>query len=474
MSKISNKNKYIILIAFFSFSIYCCNLFTFESLEITSSVGENQNYFAGERIFLHFSIMPNKDDIERRLRLLEGGSSVLVDFDWNGSTAGIRPRLPWQKGQLYSLDLQGVVRMEDGRTYTASLYRRFIYGEQGNIFELLSNTFEDNILTLQFSRPVLITSFHERFSLSPFAEHHTDFYGDGSTVIISPRNNWGVNATYLWTIRNMISADGYLMRTDYSGMFSGAIDTELPRFLFASPVDYSIYGSFWHTTYSLDNQLLDNQAIGFSFSKPMDEASVISGISFFPSISGYFVRETESRFIFVPTSPYQLRTEYRITISDNIRDTSGLALFEPEFIFFTTANQFLQVTEITFDGNTNPMPTDGTIYEYTFIPPLPNFPAQLRTIINFSTAIPQNMQQHTVNMISLNVLFPATANNPVMISAFWTDGGSRLSIDWSGFSISSGDIKNYYILRITGGQNGVRNQANEYLEEDVCVIFIAL
>jgi hypothetical protein len=468
------RNKYILLTTFFLFLLCCCKLFTFEYLEITCSIEENQDYYNYEKILIQFSIMPDKNDVEKKLRFLEDGSTILVDYDWSDSTVAIRPRLPWQKGQLYTIDLQGALRMDDGRTYTASLYRRFTYGEQGNSFELVSDKFQDNIFTLQFSKPVLITSFEERFSLTPFAEYHTEFSNDGSTVIINPPNNWSVNTTYLWTIRNMVSKDGYLMRKDYSGMFKGITDTELPVLEFVCPVEYNNSGSLWHIVHALDNNLLDNQAIGFSFSKPMDEASVVSGISFSPSINGYFVKETESRFIFIPTGNYQLGREYRITIADTIRDTSGLTFFEPEYIFFTTANQFLQVIEITFDDNTAPMPTDGTIYNYTMIPPShPTIPVQLKTVINFSTVIPYSMRHDAVNMISMDVLFPATANNPVLISAYWSDGGARLSIEWSGFSISNGDIKNYYRLSINGGQNGVKNQANEYLQEDVCVIFIA-
>jgi len=469
---LKTNNKIIIFTALFSMFLFSCNVFiTFEYLEITCSAGVNQNYYYNETVDIHFSHLPDKNDVERKIRFLEDGSTILADYIWQDSVLSIRPRIQWQKGQFYSIDLQGALKMDDGRTYTASLYRNFIYGEQGNSFELLLYEFNENIFTLQFSKPVSIISFEERFSIMPFSEYNTDFQGDGSTVIISPRNSWAVNTAYLWTIRNMVSKDGYLMKKNYSGMFSGITDTEQPEFEFVCPVDYSASGSLWHTVFPLDNQLLIEQAIGFSFSKPMDEASVISGINFFPSISGYFIKETETRFIFIPNDHYQLQREYRITISDSIRDTSGLPLFEPKHIFFTIANQFLQVTEITFDDNTNPVPADETIYEYTMLPVIP---VQLKTVINFSTSIPQNMRNDAVNAISLNVLFPASANNPTAISAYWSDGGSRLSIEWSGFSISSGEIKNYYILTISGGQSGVKNTANEYLKEDVCVIFIAL
>jgi hypothetical protein len=474
----SKKNIAMASLAVALFSLLLCHckpLITFEYLDITCSIREKEEYYADEYISIHFSCMPDKNDVERKIRFYEDGSVISVDYNWDGSTVSVSPHLPWQKGQHYSLDLQGALKMEDERTYTARLYRSFIYGERGNSFELVSNEFNGNALTLLFSKPVLITSFGEKFNLTPFTEYRTDFSGDGSTVIINPKNRWLANTTYSWTVKNIISSDGYLMKKEYSGILRGIIDTEQPVLELICPVDYNNSGSLWYASFELDNHLMENQAIGFSFSKPMDEASVVAGISFFPSISGYFVKETESRFIFIPASNYQIRKEYRITIADTIKDNSGLALYEPKYLYFTTANQFLQVAKITFDDNIAPMPSDGTISNYLMMQPaLPTDPVHLKTVINFSTVIPPDKRYGAVNAVSLNVLFPASANNPMPISAYWSDGGSRLSIEWSGFSVSSGDIKNHYILTVSGGQNGVKNQANEYMEADVCVIFIAL
>jgi hypothetical protein len=463
------------LMSFFSLLLcYCKPIITFEYLDITCSIGEKQEYYADEYVLINFSHKPDKNDAEKRIRLYEDGSVVSVDYNWNGSSVSLRPHLHWRKGQFYSIDLQGVLKMDDGRAYTAHLYRTFIYGDKDNSFELLSNELHENILTFQFSKPVLITSFNERFSLIPFAEYRTDFSDDGSTVTIGPKNGWSSNTTYIWSVRNMISTDGYLMKKEYSGLLSGISDIIQPVLELVCPVDYNGSESLWYTSYTLDNNLLEKQAIGFYFSKPMDESLVVSGISFFPSINGYFVKETESRFIFIPNDYYQLRREYRITISDTIKDTSGLPFYEPQYLFFTTANQFLQVTEITFDDNINQMPTDGTIINYSMMSPVSSSdPVKLKTVINFSTVIPQESRHNAVNTVSLGVLFPDSANNPSPVSAYWSDGGSRLSIEWSGFTISSGDILNYYILKVGGGQNGVKNNLNEYMEEDICVIFIA-
>ena len=452
----------------------CKPLITFEYLDINCSIGEKQDYFADEKIKISFSCMPDTNDVQKKIHLYEDSGIVSADFEWAGSIIYIYPHKPWQKGQFYTLDLHGTLKMLDGRTYTAELFRTFIYGSTDNDFELSSHEFNQNLLSLDFSKPVSIDSFLEKFYLSPFADYRIDFSADNCTAIVSPKNGWAVNTAYTWTVKNMISADGYLMNKEYSGLFTGVYDTKQATLEFVCPVDYSNSGSIWYTQYQLDNHLLENQSIGFSFSKPMDETTVSSAISFFPSISGFYVKETESRFVFIPNDNYQICKEYRIIISDTAKDTSGLSLYEPMYIFFTTANQFLAVTEITFDNNTVPVPVDGTIIDYVIKPLiLPNDPYTIGTVINFSTAIPREQRHDAVNAISLTVIFPDTANSPLPFSAYWSDGGARLTIEWSGFSVSSGDIINYYLLKISGGQNGIKNGANEYLETDVCVIFIA-
>ncbi|GHV96649.1 hypothetical protein AGMMS50293_29690 [Spirochaetia bacterium] len=471
MLNVTNKHRCLLLCFWNALVLASCPIITFEYLDTACSVGKSQDYFAEDYITITFSQQPDIHDTESKLRFYENNGVVRIDTVWEGATVRLRPHVLWQKGQTYSLDLQGLLKMEDGRTYTVSLYRDFIYGESGNDFTLSSWEFKNNILSFVFSHPVSITSFEEKFAFTPFADYKTTFSDNNTTVAIDAHNGWAINTTYSWSIKEMVNAAGYLMRKEYSGQISGLPDIVQPILETVCPVDYSGTNPVWFINLQLHNNLLENQAIGFIFSKPMDESSVRSGISFYPSISGYFAKETEMRFMFIPEEPLQLQKEYRLTITDSIKDTSGLSLYKPQHIYFTTALQYLEVMQITFDTNINPtpMPFDGSVADFT-MPTSDLVP--LETTIDFSTVIPQDKRNTAVNTISLTTLFPASAKIPSLISAHWSSGGSRLSLTWNNFSISSAGIENYYILKIGGGTTGVTNQASEYLKEDVCVIFI--
>jgi hypothetical protein len=148
-----------------------CPLASFEYLDISCSVPEGGNYYFDETVRLAFSIMPNREETERNLILHEGGLSRTPVFTWDDRTLFIKPLTGWQKGEHYSLSLEGQLRVEDGRSYTTRMLRTFIYGQEGNEFTLVSSAAENNCLIFNFSKAPRITSFTERFLLSPNTEY---------------------------------------------------------------------------------------------------------------------------------------------------------------------------------------------------------------------------------------------------------------------------------------------------------------
>jgi hypothetical protein len=202
----------------------------------------------------------------------------------------------------------------------------------------------------------------------------------------------------------------------------------------------------------------------------MDEASVKGGISFSPSLKGYFISDGEERFIFIPEESYRLEEEYRILLAGTVKDRLGISLFEPVQIFFTGAGQYLAVDSVTLDDRT-PLVPGGTIQEHYLEPVTPPAPFHLRIDINFSSAIPPEKRKPALDAISLLPLFPPSAHNPALHGARWHNDGSRLSLTWEDISQSSAAVSNYYRLGITGGTKGPQNIAGEYLKEDLWFVF---
>jgi hypothetical protein len=462
MSKLNNALITVLLIV-----ISSCNIITWEYIDVSSSILAAQNYFIGEYVRIDFSIEPNKQDIEKNLQFNAGGKAANIGGYWNGSSFYIRPQTSWQKGELYSVTLEGSFLMADGRTYTINFFRKFIYGEEGEEFILTSYDMGSEYLELTFNRPVLITSFNERLTISPYFEKDIQFSNNNMMARIIPAGTFKINTIYAWSLSKLISHDGYLMQKQYAQVYHSPLDTTIPLIEKICPVTYEHGLIQWHTSQELDGNLIENQAIGFIFSKEMDEQSVRSGITLYPSVNGYFIRDTDFSFIFIPESNYQLKKNYRITLSDSIMDKAGISLYEEKVIYFTTINDYLEINSIVFDDYNN-MSFADDINEYTIIG------NRLGITINFSTMIPQKYRKRCVDSISLSVLFPDTAMFPTLLSTVWNEPGYQLKLTYQDFTSSTfAGIDNYYILEIKSGSNNVINNSEEYLEDDVCVIFIS-
>jgi hypothetical protein len=466
----SNKIKNFYIALMLSCVYLCaCKFVTWEYLDVTCNAAPDQSSFFEDYLHLNFSIHPDTQAAEKLIHLSSSSGIINHDVRWEGSNLFIRPHGYWQKGALYTFTLTGSLRMDDGRYYTVDIDRSFHYGEQNDTFYLVSGDFEGETLNFVFVKPPAIVSFYENFTISPQTETDIIFSPDGMTVNVKPKTAWNINTIYTWTIRNMLSRDDYIMERTYTGTFRGLFDVNLPELLEICPVTYEHDAALWHTNTPLDGQLLEKQAIGFIFSKPMDEASVKNGVVFTPNINGYMLKESDYKYIFVPEETYQLKKQYRIQASQTISDISGLKLFDDKSYFFTTANDYIKIDAIKFDDNLDPMLSDGTISDYKIAST-----KMLSVTISFSSEIPAEHRSKALASVSLEILFPLSTANPALVSVTWGDKGSALSMTWEGITKSTGEIEQFYSLNIKGGKSGVINNYSEYLKDDVCVLFKAL
>jgi hypothetical protein len=446
----------------------CCKPpLSFEYLDLSCSAGPEARYYYGETVALDFSIMPDRGETERALILTEGGLSRGPAFRWEGRTLHVKPLTGWKKGEHYGISLEGKLPMEDGRTYTVQLLRNFIYGLEGKEFTLVSSAVGDDRLVFVFSQVPGVTSFSSQFSLDPGIEYFCDFLG--KEIRILPKTPWQANTRYRWSIKGMESQEGYLMKREYSGDFSGPADPLVPRPLELCPVDRSLGPPYlWKRGTPLDGNLENMEGIGFIFSKPMDQASLRSGISFYPSIKGYFEEAGDDSIIFFPEEEYRLETEYRISIAQTVKDSLGLSLFEEARYYFSSAHHYLEVEALRLDSRTDSLLPGGLPQDHWLVSP--SLPL-LRVEIGFSSAIPPANRKAALESVSLSGLFPASADNPVLISARWEDGGAALILLFENLSPSENGVDNYYQIKIASGKQGPLNGEGEYLKEDLWYVF---
>jgi hypothetical protein len=445
----------------------CTPPVSFEYLDISCSAGQGAQYYCGETLDLVFSITPVKGETERNLILTEGGLSSGPVFTWEGRTLHVKPLTGWKKGEHYGISLEGKLPTEDGRTYTVQIARNFIYGLEGNEFTLTSSSVENDRLVFRFSKVPGATSFSGQFSLSPSVEYFCDFLGN--EIQILPKSPWQANTLYRWTIKGMESEDGYIMKREYSEVFSGPANLAVPRPLELCPVDRSLGPPYlWKRGTALNGNLQNTEGIGFVFSKPMDMASLRSGISFYPSVKGYFEEAGEDSIIFFPEEEYRLETEYRITISQTVKDSLGLSLFEEARYYFSSAHRYLEVERVHLDSRTDSLLSGGLPQEHTL---LNSSPPSLKIRIVFSAEIPPANRKAALEAVSFSGLFPASANSPVLVSAVWEDRGAVLILLFENLSPSGDGIDNYYQLKISPGKEGPLTGDGEYLKEDLWYVF---
>lgn len=458
--------KKFILIFSSAFIFFSCGFINLNKVEFTLPVSEYESFFQEEIFTIKSCYNLKKTQFENIISLKENNSSVVIDFDWiDERTLNIIPHTKWKKGANYLFEISGNCETVSDGSFTVDLVRHFYYGNKNEFFSIESYTKENfteknSPLEFIFNIPVSQKEVISAFSISPSCETVISFSQDNKTVTVLPKEKWPYNKTLKWTItRDALSETGYILNKEYSGYIETLKDTEIPELLTVCPV--SMTNDTFLTSLELKD-LLDNQPIGFIFSKEMDFSSIENNITFSPSVSGSFfeVSGDKKRFIFKPVSNYSLKEEYTLTVKNSLSDLSGNELKEDKNFFFTTKNNYLTVEKILVNGiNLNKespveIPaTSGTVFVQ----------------ILFSSDITDTILAE--NSISTAIYFPMTGKTPVKESVTWNQK-REIEIKYTNLSTAS-DIDNIYSVTVTGTSAGIKNSSGDFMEDSVCMRFIA-
>lgn len=420
-------------------------------------------YFNGDYFTIESTYDLEKTSFENIISLQENKTTVVLDFEWDSpSKLRFKPHTSWKKGVFYFFELSGTVETLSKGTFSCNEQRHFYYGINGETLFLEDYTKEDlkekDPIVFKFNKPVTQKTFISAFTISPSVDTKINFSSDNKEVYVTPKSDWPFNKIFTWIIsQSVISSDGYTINEKYSDIISTGVDTEAPEILTICPVALS--GDTFLTGQTLSN-LIDNQAIGFIFSKEMDFNSIENNISFSPTIKGdfYEVSGDKTRFIFKPYENYELQKEYTITIKNSCKDLSGNELKEDKKVFFTTLNDYLKVLSIVINGTdvTDSKDTPVTVDSDTIF-----------AVITFSSAISDRTLAE--NSISTSIVFPLTAKTPVKEAVTWA-GDSQITIKYNSISHST-ETPYYYNLTITGTSSGIKDSSGDYMEDNVCIDF---
>lgn len=477
--------KICLLFIMITTSLVSCKFLNWKNLDIKISIEDTQEYFSNEFIEVVFSYSPNIESVEKNMKLTQDNQNIQSIYVWEGNTCKIKPFVGWSFGAKYIFSINGIIETLENGVFSFSEKRFFYYGEENNWLVLEECNFENNQkvldkeeLIFKFNKEINENIFLNTYSINPTINMEVVFSEDKKTVTLYPKEKWGVNTTYSWTIKKAKASDGYPLLKEYTGTFMTETDFVLPELLGVYPVEKEEENYFWKKTISLDT-LENGQCIGFEFSKAMNEKTIIDAISFLPAIKGYFVNydDTNTKFIFIPTSDFLIETEYLITVKKGACDFRGFSIYEDKDYYFTTSLKMLEITETSF------IPRGGSVIDLllTDIPevnlkPLPNKETEYGDdVINisFSTKIDNSLKDKIRSYISIKPVFPASSKTPSIRRIYWTtDNSLSIYIQENSFSFSTDEVDYFYELKISGGSNGIQNIKGEYMKEDFKKCFV--
>lgn len=448
-----------------------CSFITFERLHIRTNVSEYGCILNEPSIRVDFSIEPVHRSIEEITALKAANKAVQADFEWNGSSLYIKPHKGWEKGRAYTLTLDGNAEMKDKRFYKVFSDNYFYYGSTTDYLILQSYEPQKEAtiqnkepLVLLFNKSVNRNSFHDVFNITPSLAYSVLFEENDTKITITPQNTWPINGVYTWSIKNLKAKDGYPLHPGDTYRFFTPTDSEHPTVISVCPVTQTLAGFQFDTGTNIDLHIREKKAIGFIFSKQPDYDSLRSAFSIEPSLKGYLLPDPDDkkRYIYIPQENYGIHERYRIKISTSLTDTTGLPLVREFEKFFTSADEFLTISEIKI----NNMPVAFGPKHTAPITDIHMSAEPLTVSIRFSTAISDTPA--LIKNISLSPVFPATANSPHVESVHWDPTGTETTTIWKNFSYNSPGIDNFYTLTIPGTKSGITNGSGSYMEDTIC------
>ena len=463
------------LLIFIHILFLSCFLVSFEDLSVKCNIPEKIKYFNEEYICVTFSLATDRKEFEDSVQLSQGSNSVICNFEWDNNTCKICPRENWSYGLTYNFIVNKELSMNDGRKYVVNIYRTFFYGQSEKYLKLVNCSIKDNSvidysdnIIFTFNNPVDILSVKDKLNIIPSISYKLEFADDNKIVKVIPTENWKTNKYYSWELNEIKSREQYPLNKKYTGAFYSPSDIIQPQLVSIHPVFVDSSSKTWKREKKVSD-LYVHESLGFVFSEPVEFETIKNSITFTPTISGTFIQsDSEGKeFIYCIQKKWDSETEYQIKISTSLQDKNKLPLYEEYQEFFKPKIEFTTISSISLNSTTI---TDFSERENVCTLPQAQVGAEITVTINFSMNIDEQFKDTAYKMISVSSYFPSSAASPSILHALWISD-SQLEILYKGFTKSTLN-KNYYVLKLTGGNKNILSTEGSFLKDDICVYFI--
>ncbi len=428
-----------------------------------------------------FSTAPVRLEAERAFSVTSRGETIEGDYSWNDNTLLWSPLQPYDPGRQYTVSLEGVIAMLDGRESRQDIKVPFyavmiegqtlltgFYPPSGASTEVGSDG--SLILRLEFSEPMDGVSVKDAFSLSPAARYSFSWNDDMKIASVYCYQPLSPCRLYTWIISTEArSLEGSPLACTHKASFITDIDNVPPRVERVYPVVQT--GALWTEAASDMTGVDYGLSIAIEFSEDLEERAPYSGIRVEPAMSGSVERCSPKLYVYTPSKGWPPGEPLTLVVPSGLRDRAGLAMPRDWSLIFTPIFPFLRVLRVeSSNGEEASLSGDTTVLSAT----VGEAPEGLFTLtVYFSKHFDTASMINAVERTSLSVFFPASLPSPSLRSAIWYSQDA-MSLCWEGLRRSSADATNYYSLRLPGGRQGLVSVGGMYLEDGVSVLIEAL
>ena len=211
-------------------------------------------------------------------------------------------------------------------------------------------------------------------------------------------------------------------------------------------------------------------AIRIGFSEAMERATVEDALTITPSVSATLVWPTDRMLLVRPSTQFAIGRSYYLTISDEARDRHANPLTAGLVVRFRLADDHLRLLRIN-------LPDDRQLEQFATAMPLEIEPRNplvndYTLQLDFSRPFVRDdeksaaLRHITVRNLTRNGL-PSVGRR-----GFNWIGDSSLTITYYDVAPSSAEVRNYLLLTLRGGPNGLRDSRGGYLERDIEQLFV--
>lgn len=465
-----------------------CGLFFFPDYNGIHYVPSETNAVLPEDEYprISFDFAVDTYSVEQLFTLSDFKGKIDGRYDWSEKTLRFIPNEEFIPGRRYVFVFSGKFRDKKGRLYTVDKEIVFFYADREvstpailNITPSPDSTITGTTdIVVRFSLPMDPLSIREGFEIVPETEYDYRWEDSNQVLTITPDEMWNNLTLYHFTFNTELnSATEIPMTEKIEGLYYVENDTTAPTVLYTACAEND-----WSTTPPFPvlgtdlNYLMYTDAIRICFSETMDKASVEDAFSLDPSCAGslFWIDNPSAEYpdradlVFIPETGYEMDQSYLLKIDESACDVSQTQFGTTYRESFTPNIPVIELSSIEGSAAGDSFTLNNGDYSTVTAQSIHSSepsPFKYTFSFTFSSVFSSDAEKAAVqDEISISEIFSSDGSpSPVLYA--WPDNYTCV-VTYENFTESS-TAEHYYLIEVSGGSSGVRNNAGSYLPETI-------